>query len=566
MAYDSLTLSVLIKELANALTGGRITKISQPERDEIVFTVFRGGALRLAMSVNPGVNRLHLTDYTKENPQTPPNFCMLLRKHLTNAAVAEITQMPFERVCDFTLQSKNELGYAETKHLLFELTGKTANLILTDETYVVIDTLKRLPHDLDAVRVILAGAKYEFFTDRGKIRPDDGERITALITQSGQAIDKLLTENLLGVSTSTVREMLCGIDLGDHSDENASRAATGVKNYLKKLSEPNPNIAFDGETPLEAYPFDYASVKAKKVFYPTLNKAHDEYYFLKNQTSLSRQKSKNLHSALKNAVSRLEKKIAVQTQSLLESADSEKYKKYGDLILSNIYAIKPGAEKLVAADYFEENSPQIEIPLDAFATPQKNAQEYFKKYRKLKNTTIHLDKLLDENKARLDYVKGVQENLKFSVTDADLMEITDELVRAGITKTKVAPVKKPAAPAPVRYEIEGFGVLVGKTNVQNEFLTKNAKPYDLWLHTNSTHSAHVIVETEQKPLPDGVIVTAAEITAFYSAARGGGKTAVDYTLRKNIKKPPESNLGYVIYNTYNTVVVIPNEHKELLKK
>lgn len=567
MAFDSLTLSVLTEELRRSIDGAKINKIVQPERDEIVLTLFGGTTKKLVLSANPSINRLHFTTYNKENPLSAPNFCMLLRKHLTNASLINITQMPFERVVDFCLQSKNELGYSEQKHLIFELTGKTANLILTDENYTIYDTLKHLPMGLDAERIMLSGAKYEFFPSRSRVCPDDYARIKSILSSDNGDIDKVLLEKLFGVSTSTVAEMLFGIEKQNHSELNISRAIDGIKTYIDRLAEPNPNIVFCDGVPVDVFPFDYRSARGEKKFYATLNEAHDEFYFLKDRSLRTSQKTKHLSSVIKSAINRIEKKTAIQAQSLLDSRDNEKFKKYGDLILSNIYQIKPNTDKISVVDYYDENSPTIEISLDKSLSPQKNAQEYYKKYHKMKNTIAVTEKLLAENKEQLEYVKGVAEFLKFSTTEADLQEITAELTAANIIREKSGAPKKQPPVTPVKYYIDGFSVLVGKNNIQNDFLTnKTAKPNDVWLHTQSIHSAHVIIETNQKEVPDSVLVAAAEITAFYSPARNSGKTAIDYTLKKNLKKPPKTALGYVIYSIYNTLIVMPNEHTEYLKK
>lgn len=564
MAFDSLSLSVLTKELSESLTGGKITKINQPERDEIVLTVFANKTRRLVMSANPSINRLHFTDHVKENPAVAPNFCMLLRKHLLNATFISVEQKPFERVVDFTLASKNELGYSETKHLIFELTGKTANIILTDENYTIFDTLKHLPMGLDAERIILAGAKYEFFADRGKIRPDDTDKIYGLLCNSNRDFYTLLTENLLGVSTQTVSEMLYGISY-DATQANVTEAINGVKEYLKNLDSPKPNVVFASDNPIDVFPFDYRSVKGEKKFFDTLNQAHDEFYFLKDRTLRSSQKRKHLSAVIKNAVNRIEKKIAIQTQALSDSGESEKYMRYGDLILANIHCVKPNASVLSAVDYYDEKCPVIEIALNPMLSAQKNAQEYYKKYRKMKNTVEITQKLLLENKEQLEYVLGMAEFLKFCSTESDLVEMQNELTEAKIIKDKSKEKRKQPPVSFARYRINGFSVLVGKNNTQNDFLTfKTAKPWDMWLHTQTIHSAHVLIETEQKDIPDDVLLAAAEITAFYSPARNSGKTTVDYTLRKNLKKPPKSALGYAIYTIYNTLIVKPNEHTEFL--
>ncbi len=565
MAYDSLTLSILVKELNIALLGAKINKISQPERDEIFLHTFGKGNNKLVISANATINRIHLTANNLASPVTAPNFCMLLRKHISNATITNIEQMPFERVVDFTLETKNDLGYFETKHLIFELTGKTSNIILTNSDYVIFDTLKHLPTDINTERILLNGAKYQFFPVRDKITINETEKIELLVTSSNIPLKSLLLDYLLGVSVSTINEIMYSIDENNHSQINAKRIIDSITNYKQNIENPKPNIVFCNGVPNEVYPFDYHSVKGEKRYFETLNNAHDQFFILKDNALRYQQKSKTVSNAVKNAISRTEKKIAIQAESLIDCQDYEKYKTMGDMILGNIYLLKPNATNLTAIDYSNEDCKEITIELDKNLSAQRNAQEYFKKYRKQKNTIEITKNIIEDNKKQLDYLRGVAQFIKFCDNDNDLNEINEELVNAGVIKEKSNRVKKLPQSKPLHYNIEGFDIFVGKNNVQNDFLTnKMAKSDDIWLHTQSIHSSHTIIISNNISIPDEVILLSAEITAFYSQAQQGTKIAVDYTPKKYLSKPKKAPLGFVVYDQYNTVIVNPNPHLEFV--
>lgn len=566
MAYDALSLSVLAKEFSNALIGGKITKIYQPEKDEIVLFVFNKQTYKLLISSNAGVNRIHLTQATFDNPKTAPSFCMLLRKHITNATITDVTQMPYERVIEFTLSVCDDLGYKRRMRLIFELTGKTSNIILTDEDYVVLDSIKHLPQDIDSKRIIMSGAKYAFFLPQEKIEPFNIERIGEYLSNTTLPLRKTLPETLLGVSQSTVNEILVGIDENDHTIVNNARVLEGIKRYRDNLANPRPNVVLKEGTPVDVCPFDYLSVKGDKVYYSTLNEAHDHYYFLLDKAQRFASKAKSVTTIVKNAISRTEKKLALQRQSVLEAESREVYKQYGDLILSNIWQIKPLSTQFTCFNYYD-NSEAV-IALDATLTPQQNAQAYYKKYRKLKSSAEHNGKLVEENQALLDYLLTIKSSLKYCNDPDDLQQIKEELVSLGLIKEKQQKrVKNETPMKPLRYEIDGYSVYVGKNNAQNNYVTfKLAKASDLWLHTQKIHSAHVIIVNDKEyDVPLETIIKAAEICAFYSQANGGTKIPVDYTPKANVKKPPKSPLGYVIYPTYQTILVNPNRHVAELK-
>ena len=566
MAYDALSLSVLTKEFDNTLIGGKITKIYQPEKDEIVLFVFNKQTYKLLISSNAGVNRIHLTQATFDNPKTAPSFCMLLRKHITNAVITDVCQMPYERVVEFKLSVCDELGYKRNMSLIFELTGKTSNIILTDENYVVLDSIKHLPQDLDSKRIIMSGTKYSFFLPQNKIEPFDVERISEYLASTNLPLRKNLPETLLGASQATVNEILFGLDENDHTIINNAKVLEGIKRYCDGIENPHPNVVLRDGTPVDVCPFDYLSVKGDKVYYATLNEAHDNYYVLLDKAQRFASKAKSVSTIVKNAVSRTEKKLALQRQSVLEAENREIYKQYGDLILSNIWQITPQSEQFTCYNYYDNT--EVSIPLDKNLTPQQNAQTYYKKYRKLKSSAEHNGKLVEENQALLDYLLTIKSSLKYCNDPDDLQQIKEELVALGLIKEKQQKRVKTETPMkPLRYEIDGYTVYVGKNNAQNNYVTfKLAKSNDLWLHTQKIHSSHVLIVNDKgTEIPLEAIIKAAEICAFYSQANCGTKIPVDYTLKSNVKKPPKAPLGFVIYPTYQTILVNPNRRVAELK-
>ena len=567
MAYDALTLSVLAEELKSTLVGGKITKIYQPERDEIILFVFNKQTYTLLISSNAGVNRIHITEMPTDNPKTAPSFCMLLRKHITNSTITGITQMPYERVLEFDLQVNDELGYKKNMKLIFELTGKTSNIILTDEQYTILDSIKHLPQDIDSKRIIISGAKYAFFPPQVKIFPFDLARVREFLATCNTPLRKTLPEVLLGVSQSTVNEILYKIDENDHTIINHSLVVDRLAQYRANLERKRPNVVLRDGNPIDVNPFDYQSVSGEKIFFDTLNQAHDYYYYLLDKTQRAASKAKSISTIVKNAISRTEKKLAIQRQSVLEAENREQYKHYGDLILSNLWQIKQGAEQLICYDY--ETEQNVTILLEKQLNPQQNAQNYYKKYRKLKSSAEHNTKLIEENSKLLEYLNTIKSSLKYCVEADDLQQIRDELIELGLIREKQQSKKKADTPVkPLRYEAQGYSIYVGKNNAQNNFVTfKLAKADDVWLHTQKIHSSHVVIVNDKgTAVPDSVIVTAAEICAYYSQTNGGSKIAVDYTAKSNVKKPNKAPLGFVVYDSYRTLLVNPDRHVTYLKQ
>lgn len=559
MAFDALTLSVLRQEFADTLVGGKITKLYQPEKDELVLFVFNKQTYKLLISANANVNRIHLTEMPTDNPKIAPTFCMLLRKYITNATVTAVNQMNYERVLEFCLQVSDELGYKKNMKLIFELTGKTSNVILTDGEYTILDSIKHLPQDLNASRLIMSGTKYTFFAPQNKIEPFDLPRVREYLGTCRLPLRKTLPNVLLGVSQTTVNEVMYGLDEDDHSDSNNEKILQRLALYRDNLQHKNPCIVTVSGTPVEVCPFDYRSQKGEKIFFDTLNRAHDNYFYLLDKAQRFADKAKSVSTVVKNAISRTEKKLAAQRQTLIEAQSRELYKKYGDLILSNLWNIH-GGDSLTCTDYTDGSI--VTVPLDKQLSPQQNAQAYYRKYRKLKSSFEHNTRLVEENSKLLEYLHTIKENLRFCTEPDDLQQIREELTALDLIKDKQNAKKKTETPVkPLVYDLHGYTVYVGKNNVQNNYVTfRLAKADDLWLHTQKIHSSHVVIARQHGDIPNQVIEEAAEICAYFSQAKSGSKIPVDYTLRQNVKRPPKAPLGFAVYTECKTLLVNPDRH------
>lgn len=571
MATDALNYSVIIRELDNALRGGKVTRLIQPEKDELLLTIYKNREnLKLLLCANSNVCRVHLTSNNYNAPQTAPSFCMLLRKHLLNATVEKVEQQPFERAADFSLTAYNELGYPYSCHLIIELTGKSANIILTDGEYKIFDTLKRSSLDSISERKLLPGLIYTFLPSQNKIAPDDYVRLAALVAQSGDP-KSAFSDKVMGVGKDTLNEILFELPTSP-SPKDIKQA---FSSYTDSLHNTTPNIVVDKNgVYLDVFPVVFRSKTANKEFYSTFNQAFDAFYGKKDKFQRYAEKSRHISTIIKNALSRTEKKIAIQKEALLDAEKSTQFQDYGNLILSNIYKISKGCDSLTTENFYSDGS-LVTIPLDATKTPQQNAQIYFKKSSKFKKTAEYTVKMLAENQDTLGYLISLSESLKYSTEATDLEQIYNELaennlLRGNKSTSNGKTTAKKAKQQPIRpleYSIDGYTIYAGKNNIQNAYITFTlASSNDLWLHTKDIHSSHVVIcNPDNGSIPDAIIQVAAEITAFYSQARNSGKTAIDITQKKFVKKPSGAKTGFVHYTNQTTVIVSACEHANLLR-
>lgn len=551
MPQDAFTIKYVCDELKKALIGGKISKIVQPSREELTFIIYTAnGNVKLDACLSARTARLSLGETDKPTLQTPPNFCMLLRKHLQNAEISDVVQPDFERIIYFDLKCVSDFS-SSVMRLYFEIMGKYSNAVLT-ENGVILGALKTNSFGENVKRLTLGGAKYSLPEPQDKIRPDDITGLREVLKTDGDRV-KLICDRVKGIAYATAAEMA--------SVYGDGITAENICDYIYGMPAAPCVVYSDGEP----NDFKVRSADAVQKRYGNILEAQSAYYsYLYEKRSFEAQKSK-LENAVNSAVRKIEKRLAVINTKLLECEGAESIKLKGELITANIYSIERGMKFFSAVNYYDPEQREIKIGLDETLTPAQNAQKYYKKYAKLKRTYISVSAQKDEAESRLNYLQSIAASILSAENIADLFETEEELISLGLYKTVETKKKKPVAPPFREYYCEGFRIIAGRNNLQNERLTKGLAPDDLWLHTQKYHSSHVGVICEGRSVPDGVLAVAAEICAYYSDGRSGTKIPVDFTKKKFVKKPPKSNTGFVVYTDYNTVLVDPNGHTELLK-
>lgn len=548
MPQDAFTLKYVTGELKAALTGGKISKITQSDRDTLTFIIYTGnGTLKLDLCLSAKGQRISLTDTDKPVPQTAPPFCMLLRKHLQNAQITDICQLPFERVVTFDFDSVSEFERLKIR-LYIELMGKYSNAVLTLDG-VILGALKQTALGENTKRALFSGVKYRLPDAQDKVLPNDGAAMEALFEGAAGDMAKFISENVKGVAYSTACDIL--LTYGERP------TAAQTAEYLCG-GEIAPCVTYLNGEPDD---FKAKSRAADKKMYPDILSAQKAYYdYVCKKQSFEGEK-KRLYAALAAAEKKLEKRLQNIREKLLDCKDAEAVRLKGELITANIYAIERGAESFDAVNYYDGQGGKIKIALDKYLTPAQNAQKYFKRYAKLKRTKETVSAQLGETEEKLNYLKSIEAHIFAAENCDDLQETAEELKRIELIKDPSKGKKQKQKVIPFRvYEIDGFKVLAGRNNIQNDRLLKSITGGDMWLHTHGYHSSHVAIICEGKPVPDGVLLAAAEICAYYSDGRGGTKIPVDYTRRKFVKKPPSAVAGFVIYSEYKTVLAEPKSH------
>lgn len=556
MPQDAFTLRHVAAELEKLLVGGKISKINMPEKDELSLIIYtRSGSVKLEISSSAKNNRISIADGEKPNPPVAPNFCMLLRKHLQNAQITEVRQIGFERIIALEFDCFSEFNQTHMT-LYCEIMGKYSNMVLV-ERGIILGALKQTTLEENAKRVLFSGAKYTLPPPQGKADPTDRDALEEAFG-NGAHDEKFICANVEGIAYSTAVEM-CSHYGGDVTAEQ-------VYEYVNS-DDIAPCITFNENG--EPGDFKVRSVERSAKAYPDLLSAQRDYYDFVYVKKTFEDTKRRLTGALHAAVKKVEKRLAQINSRLLECESAEDIKLKGELITANIYRLERGMTSFEADDYYSEEPKKIKIELDRQLTPSQNAQRYYKKYAKMKRTVEILTVQREETERRLDYLMSIDAHICAAECTDDLTEISDELIADGLIKApaeKGAKRKKVDRAAPLReYEIDGFRVLAGRNNLQNDRLLKSLAPDDIWLHTNRYHSSHVGIVTEGRKVPDETIAKAAAICAYYSEARGRDKVTVDYAVRKFVKKPPKANSGFVTYTDYSNIIVAPDPHRECAK-
>lgn len=553
MPQDAFTISYIVRELKEKLTGGKISRIIQPSREELTFIIYtRNGNLKLDACLSARGARLSVSDDEKPVPKVAPNFCMLLRKHLQNAEITDVAQPDCERIIYFDLKCVSDFS-SSVMRLYFEIMGKYSNAVLCGENGVIAGALKTTSLGDGTKRLILGGVKYALPEPQDKVPPTDINGLKRVLDCGGDRV-KAIADGVRGISYATALEAV------EYLKNNLT--AQGLYEYLNTQT-PDPCVTCSNGEPND---FKVRSCSDEQVRYPTVLQAQAAYYsyLYKKQTFL--EAKTKAESALGAGIKKTEKRLAEINAKLLECEGAEKIKLKGELITANIYAVERGAKILECVNYYDPDCGKIKIELDATLTPSQNAQKYYKKYAKLKRTYMNVSVQKEQADKKLDYLKSIAAHLNVAEETPDIEEISEELVQLGLLKTEKTKSKKQSDTPYRTFEYGGFKILAGRNNLQNERLTKSLSQEDIWLHTQKYHSSHVAVITDGRDVPDGVIKVAAEICAHYSDGKDGAKIPVDYTRKKFVKKPPKTDAGFVIYTDYKTALAKPDAHRELLKE
>ena len=578
MAFDAGMLACTLHEIREESLGARVEKVYQPERDEIILQIrSKSGGKRLLINAGANNPRIGFSTEQKENPQNPPMFCVLLRKHLQGAKLISVTQEGFERVVSLGFETRDEMGYACQMFLVAEVMGKYSNLIFTTENGKILSALKTVDFSTSSLRQVLPGMKYELPPKQDKHDPlgisrEDFMEI-AKAEGDGKPIDKFILSSFCGISAAVAREVAfraAGKTDALCDGYNASAVYKEFSALMESIRNRHftPTLICQGDMPVE-YAFCDLMQYGKDFTHKHIESAGellDLYFQSRDREQRVRQRASDVQKLLTNALARITKKLELQRAELADCQKGEDFKKMGDVITANIYLLKRGMKEALLPDYEnydEDGNPRLmKIELDERLSPAANAQRLYKKYNKSKNAKIELSKQIELDLVEIEYLNSVADSLGRAESPSDLNEIRDELHRSGYASRMKQECggRKSATPTVAKFKTDdGLTVLCGKNNLQNEYITfRLASKLDYWFHAKNTAGSHVVLVCEGKEPTDRDFTQAAEIAAYHSKACGGQNIAVDYSLAKNIKKPPSAHPGFVIYHTNWTAYVTPN--------
>lgn len=581
MAFDAVAVSALTQELQNTIIDGRIDKVYQPERDEIILSIRTfTGAFKLLVSASPANARAHLTQYSKENPKVPPMFCMLLRKHLQSGKIISVAQPGFERVLKITILGYNDLGDQVEKHLIAELMGRNSNIILTDNDGRIIDSARHIDFTQSSVRQILPGLQYQSPPPQDKAPIlDPSSPISLDFSFAAQNADKAVMAAVSGISPITAREIIQKVtgradtkcaELPPHLQAAIAAALDEYRGEI--LSGKFSPVVIKEAQSGRLIDFSASEVRqygsaAACISFGSMSEAVEAFYHERDNRERMKQKSADLLRIIHTNLERLSKKLIIQQQTLRDAENKEEYKMYGDLLTAGIYLIKQGESEVTMPNYFAEGSPQIRIPISPMLTPAQNAQRYYKKYTKAKTAEIEVTKQLQTTEREIEYLESALALAENCLCTEDINAIRAELAEEGYLKRRTEQKRRKQEISKPHHFIssDGFDIYVGKNNLQNDTLTlRFANTSDIWFHTKKIHGSHTVIKLGiNKDVPKSTMLEAAQLAAYFSKARASNQVPVDYTGIKNVRKPNGAKPGMVIYDNYNTVYVTPKSPEDL---
>lgn len=573
MALDGAMLGIIGNEIKSRALGAKIDKIHQPSREELVF-VLRGkeGQMRLLVSARANSPRVHFTESVIENPAQPPMLCMLLRKKLGGARLSDVRQYGSDRILMIDFDTVDELGDRQILTLYIEIMGRYSNAILASQDGTVIDAVKRVDLSMSSVRPIIPGMKYVFPPAQEKsdiISNDIDEAFEKIISDNRRRLDKAILSEIMGISPIVAREVSFGatgsseFEVGDMTPSHEKKLYESLRKLRKNmLGESVCPVMVSDESgkPIDItffYPNQYGE-GINISSYDSFSQLLDTLYSVRDLRERMRVKEKAVLQTLTVLSERISKKLSIQKAELKKAENREDLRNMGDLITANIYRLKKGDTVSDLIDY--TTGETVTVTLDPRLTPAQNAQKYYKEYTKAKTAEQYLTQLIADGEAELVYINSTLDSLERASSVRELAEIREELEDGGYIKRQNAKMKRPAALPALRYmSNDGFTILVGRNNKQNDRLTlKESSKKDLWLHVTKRPGSHVIIQSQGKEIPPATIEQAAILAVYHSSARESGLTAVDFTFVKNVSKPQGSKPGMVIYTNQTTVFVRPD--------
>ncbi len=570
---DGIVLHHIATSLKEVLLGGRVDKITQPEKDELIIHIRAGGQKRrLLLSAQATMPRVHLTYKNKKNPQTPPSYCMLLRKYIGNARITDIQQLSMERILKITLEQLNEMGDLCSYGLIIEIMGKHSNIILVDQENNILDSIKRIGANISSVRQVYPGKEYQLPPKQGKIDIRTLSSIDEMRNQllgMNDLVYKSIYMKYLGISPFVANNICfsAGIDGNSHVESLSSPEFALLYESIDKLIHMIDKKAFTPYliTDQTGNYEDYHSLLltedlfSKKVIpQEDINLLIDSFYETRSLQVRMKQKTHDMRKLIQTSLERAYKKLDIQSRQLKDTENMDKFKIKGELLLANQYLIKDGDQSVEVLNYY--TNQQEKISLDPNKSAIENANKAFDKYNKKKRTLVAVKEQIEKTESEIGYLESVKYSVENVKTEEEIEDIRHELMETGYIRYRKTKSKQKLKSKPYHYiSSDGFHMYVGKNNLQNDELsTKFASNSDWWFHTKEVPGSHVIVKCQGQELPDNVYEEAAALAAYYSKARMSTKVTVDYTMKKHLKKPHGSAPGYVIYHTNYSLFIDPS--------
>lgn len=578
MAFDGITVSAIKAEIEDKILGGRIDKVYQPEKDEIILGIrSMGQAYKLLLTSNASNPKFHFTQTNPSNPMTPPLFCMVMRKHLQSGKIIKIEQPDFDRILNIYVESLNELGDYSVKKLVLEIMGRHSNIILTDENNTILDCIKHIGHDTSSVREVLPGREYTLPPSQGKINTlelDNNDFNEVLENNPSFEIQSVIYKNYTGISPIAASEICYRANVNGSTPVEAltdiqkeivfNKFAELVEDIKANRFYPESITNEKGKTidfsPIEMTQFNGLEIKK----YTSISELIESFYANRDFAYRIGQKTQDLRKLITQNIERCIRKKDIQMQTLRSIKNRDELRLKGELLTANIYSIKKGMTTVELPNYYSENQELVAIELDSNKTPSENAQKYYKAYNKAKRTFEALKDQIKSNDEELAYLESVLTSVNNCTDEQDVKEIRRELREEGyVKKVKNQKDKSKKHSVPLHFiSQDGFDIYVGKNNIQNDELTlKFARPRDIWMHTKNIPGSHVIIVANGQTIPDTTLNEGAMLSAFYSKAKNFSKVPVDYTEKKNVKKPNGSKPGFVIYETNKTAYITTSEEE-----